>query len=191
MIAAGSRFAHARKTRSVILIQLLKLVPQRLIHRFELRQVKLAHLRLIRHGQRRIQSTRVQFGFGETFEHPLRQYAVEIPDANSLAVQLLQETLGLVREERLLHRPLQPGELLLLLNLDRSPLESRRHTRSPALPNFLERETGIEPATNSLEGCDSTTELLPPCNRSQLSAVSFQLKSAAKAAPSGQNIWSR
>ena len=27
---------------------------------------------------------------------------------------------------------------------------------------FLERETGIEPATNSLEGCDSTIELLPP-----------------------------
>ena len=25
----------------------------------------------------------------------------------------------------------------------------------------LERGTGIEPATNSLEGCDSTTELLP------------------------------
>ena len=29
----------------------------------------------------------------------------------------------------------------------------------------LERETGIEPATNSLEGCDSTTELLPPTAR--------------------------
>jgi hypothetical protein len=29
----------------------------------------------------------------------------------------------------------------------------------------LERETGIEPATNSLEGCDSTTELLPPIPR--------------------------
>src|SRR3954470_20058220 len=27
--------------------------------------------------------------------------------------------------------------------------------------SILERETGIEPATNSLEGCDSTTELLP------------------------------
>ena len=26
----------------------------------------------------------------------------------------------------------------------------------------LERETGFEPATNSLEGCDSTPELLPP-----------------------------
>jgi hypothetical protein len=25
----------------------------------------------------------------------------------------------------------------------------------------MERETGIGPATNSLEGCDSTTELLP------------------------------
>ena len=30
-----------------------------------------------------------------------------------------------------------------------------------AWPASLERETGIEPATNSLEGCDSTTELLP------------------------------
>ena len=27
--------------------------------------------------------------------------------------------------------------------------------------DLLERETGIEPATNSLEGCDSTIELLP------------------------------
>ena len=26
----------------------------------------------------------------------------------------------------------------------------------------MERETGIGPATNSLEGCDSTIELLPP-----------------------------
>ncbi len=34
-------------------------------------------------------------------------------------------------------------------------------TRTGRRPR-LERETGIEPATNSLEGCDSTTELLPP-----------------------------
>jgi hypothetical protein len=34
----------------------------------------------------------------------------------------------------------------------------------------MERETGIEPATNSLEGCDSTTELLPPSrSRTRLS----------------------
>jgi hypothetical protein len=31
----------------------------------------------------------------------------------------------------------------------------------PEVIDFMERETGIEPATNSLEGCDSTTELLP------------------------------
>ena len=36
---------------------------------------------------------------------------------------------------------------------------SRRPFRPAA--RILERETGIEPATNSLEGCDSTTELLP------------------------------
>ncbi len=39
--------------------------------------------------------------------------------------------------------------------LRRSSLRAIRERR-------LERETGIEPATNSLEGCDSTTELLPP-----------------------------
>jgi hypothetical protein len=32
----------------------------------------------------------------------------------------------------------------------------------------MERETGIEPATNSLEGCDSTIELLPRCSMSQM-----------------------
>lgn len=33
--------------------------------------------------------------------------------------------------------------------------------RRPIEYKKMERETGIEPATNSLEGCDSTTELLP------------------------------
>ena len=31
----------------------------------------------------------------------------------------------------------------------------------PTLTPGMERETGFEPATNSLEGCDSTPELLP------------------------------
>jgi hypothetical protein len=41
--------------------------------------------------------------------------------------------------------------------------ERRRRESAGAKPpgSILERETGIEPATNSLEGCDSTTELLP------------------------------
>ena len=42
-----------------------------------------------------------------------------------------------------------------LPSLRRDSLRAHRERR-------LERETGIEPATNSLEGCDSTTELLPP-----------------------------
>src|SRR5215469_11972585 len=45
-----------------------------------------------------------------------------------------------------------------------------------ALQRFeMERETGIEPATNSLEGCDSTTELLPlkAVLSDQLSVISF------------------
>jgi hypothetical protein len=37
----------------------------------------------------------------------------------------------------------------------------------------MERETGIEPATNSLEGCDSTTELLPPSRRTASPARRF------------------
>src|SRR5689334_689703 len=49
---------------------------------------------------------------------------------------------------------------------DALPVELRRHInareRPSLLPAGLERETGIEPATNSLEGCDSTIELLPP-----------------------------
>ncbi len=43
--------------------------------------------------------------------------------------------------------------------------ERRDRTAGPcyeiAWARTMERETGIEPATNSLEGCDSTTELLP------------------------------
>ena len=41
----------------------------------------------------------------------------------------------------------------------------------------MERETGIEPATNSLEGCDSTTELLPPTR------LTCSLSSAASGRP--------
>ena len=43
----------------------------------------------------------------------------------------------------------------------RSGLPTEAHARCQR-ERRLERETGIEPATNSLEGCDSTTELLPP-----------------------------
>jgi hypothetical protein len=40
-------------------------------------------------------------------------------------------------------------------------VESSVQNRDRVVPENMERETGIEPATNSLEGCDSTIELLP------------------------------
>ncbi len=52
------------------------------------------------------------------------------------------------------------GDLVLtkdvLCQLSYIGIDGLAPTRGP-----LERETGIEPATNSLEGCDSTIELLP------------------------------
>jgi hypothetical protein len=47
----------------------------------------------------------------------------------------------------------------------------------PGAKPTLERETGIEPATNSLEGCDSTTELLPP-----IQLVNWRIGDAVNAA---------
>src|SRR3989442_11257324 len=48
---------------------------------------------------------------------------------------------------------------------------------------FLERETGIEPATNSLEGCDSTTELLPPTKTDKRGSIGSGLEQSARPKP--------
>ena len=55
---------------------------------------------------------------------------------------------------------------------------SQSHRTLQVIEN-LERETGIEPATNSLEGCDSTTELLPPCYCKVVHLLDFSKKSGA------------
>src|SRR5277367_5639373 len=168
-------------------------MPQRDVDRFQLRQIKLPHLRLIGNRQRLIQLPRAQLrtrrqSTRRFFQNPGRQQRVQLANPNPFPVQLLQEPLDLLGQERLLHCALQPGKLFRLLNLNRSLLKTHHHTRFVILrrrPFFaegsqscalygithpcvwcasksLERETGIEPATNSLEGCDSTTELLPP-----------------------------
>ena len=49
------------------------------------------------------------------------------------------------------------------MNADKVKNQSVQEIKGKNKIKTLERETGIEPATNSLEGCDSTTELLPPC----------------------------
>src|SRR5579862_1760288 len=54
------------------------------------------------------------------------------------------------------------GKLLLSRSVVARREPSARHrvaTADHRVKTNLERETGIEPATNSLEGCDSTTEL--------------------------------
>ena len=51
-------------------------------------------------------------------------------------------------------------------------------------PEHLERETGIEPATNSLEGCDSTTELLP-----RSGAQSYSSATIFRNEKPGQGCW--
>ena len=57
------------------------------------------------------------------------------------------------------------GDLVLtkdvLCQLSYIGIDGLAAPRSIARGALLERETGIEPATNSLEGCDSTIELLP------------------------------
>ena len=69
--------------------------------------------------------------------------------------------------------------------------------KSDALPTELrqlawcvERETGIEPATNSLEGCDSTIELLPPALREPHypAAGPFQLYGTGQARVNARNV---
>jgi hypothetical protein len=53
--------------------------------------------------------------------------------------------------------------LLSYASLKKGNVPRSRRPRLRALDGRagMERETGIEPATNSLEGCDSTIELLP------------------------------
>src|SRR5258708_22036469 len=116
---------------SIILIQLSKLVPQRLVYRLQLRQINLAHLRVIRTRKRLIQLLGAQFCVARhAFQQPRRQYRLEVPDANSLAIQQLQKFLSLLGQERLLNRGLQLAELFGLLNFDRRLLETHYRPRT-------------------------------------------------------------
>src|SRR3954467_5118185 len=113
---------------SVVLVQLLKLVPQGNVDALELRQVELAYLRLVRKHQRLIQLLRVERRVA--VEHSLRQHRIEVADADSFAVHLLQELLHLIGRERLLDCCVQPREFLSVLYLDGSLFKCHCH-----LPN--------------------------------------------------------
>ena len=118
-------------TDSVILVQLLKLVTQREVDAFQLRQIKLAHLGLIGNRQPLIQLLRLQTRIASgLFQQARRQYPIKVPDANSFAIQLLQESLRFSGQEGLLDRCLQLAELFNLLDLDRRLFECQRQLRA-------------------------------------------------------------
>src|ERR1700758_1294829 len=137
-------------------------MSQRLFHLLELRQVELAHLTLIGKRQYLVQSPGSLAALFQRsiyiFDDLLIQHAIEIADPNATTVQPLQQFFDRTRSKHAFNRCFQFRELRFFLNLDDGLLESHRHSHPIRI---LERETGIEPATNSLEGCDSTTELLP------------------------------
>ena len=65
----------------------------------------------------------------------------------------------------------------------RPRLACRAEAATASARRKLERETGIEPATNSLEGCDSTTELLPPSRlpaRRRIAASPLQARASSR-----------
>ena len=152
---------------SVILIQLVKLRPHRPINLFNFREIKFPHLRLIRNRQRAMQRPRRSSFLARGAINRIGcENPFQIPDPKLAPLDFLQELRASTRSERLFHRPFQVLELALFLDLDEPLLEDHRHHPIPVPSSernaqTLERETGIEPATNSLEGCDSTTELLP------------------------------
>ena len=117
---------------------------------------------------------------------------VQIAKPESCVLELLQKLRNPVRRECLFDRRFQVAKLTLFFDFERSSVRKPPVT-APSLNNFqkrnaqtLERETGIEPATNSLEGCDSTTELLPPST-----AIPCQRAALPAFFASHLNLWSR
>src|SRR5208283_4526696 len=94
---------------------------------FDLREIKLPHLRLIRNRQRTIQrSCRASLVSGRPVDCISRKRRVQVANSNLAAVQLLQLLRDPVRRKRFFHRGFQAAELTLFLDLDDTLLEHRR-----------------------------------------------------------------
>src|SRR5271157_2247262 len=141
---------------SIVGVHLEIPLPQFRRHRFHLLQVTLAGQSLVRDRQSPVKL------LGLLAHQAALQSALEVANAQLLAAHTAQKDLHVPRVEGRIDARLKLRESLLILHLDRCLLELH-FLSSSALPpvSTLERETGLEPATNSLEGCDSTTELLP------------------------------
>src|SRR5205809_938416 len=155
-------FRHVSlSSSSVIAVNFLIFRPQLRRYLFHFRQIKLTHLRLIANRQRFVQLLRCRSRFCERvrfLQDAVCQNRLQVPHPASRAVHSLEKLFNFLSCQSANYRALQFLKFLLSFNLNGRLLKAHN---IPTLYQTLERETGIEPATNSLEGCDSTTELLP------------------------------
>src|SRR5947209_12853795 len=122
---------------------------------FHLGQVILADLPLVREAQFRVQ---------RPCRRPIQLFTAKMIGDHLLhianlyfsRIQALQSAVDCVFTKGVIDRALKRLKRRRVYDRDLSSLKWRHSYQS------LEREMGIEPTTNSLEGCDSTTELLPP-----------------------------
>src|SRR5581483_9951139 len=152
---------------------------------FDLQQIKLPNQALVSHGQRLVQLPRAGHLIVDLLQRSARQHQIKVANPNAFLRKLLEKIFDLRGSEYPEQALFELPEFFFFLNLDASLLEA--HWDQPSIKN-LERETGIEPATNSLEGCDSTTELLPHIS-CQLSAVSYQLATSDELLASSDHVF--
>src|SRR5208282_3650080 len=97
---AGSKISRRPEIHSVILIQLVKLRSQRRIDLFDLREIKLSHLGLIRDWQRAIQRPRRS---RPALRCPVyricRESLIQVAHSNAATSELLQVPLDSLGRE--------------------------------------------------------------------------------------------
>src|ERR1700749_821205 len=146
--------------RSVVGVQLQELLPQLWSDMLEAGEIEFTNLALI--GVAEPVVLRGSIGS----QVALREDIFKVTDAQLRSLQRFQKLRHMPRRKRgidcVLHRAkslrIGDGKYGLLIQTAQDTL---LRTGYWIASKSLERETGIGPATNSLEGCDSTTELLP------------------------------
>src|SRR5437588_7121843 len=118
---------------SVIPVKLLKLGPNSRLHLFNLRQIKLAHLRLIRRRQLLVQLTSRLVTLSQfiiqLLQNATGQHQIKIPNAHAFLLQPAQKLLNPVGCENPHERRFQFSEFFFFRDLDSSLLEA--HGNAP------------------------------------------------------------
>ena len=152
------KLSKERPPNSIVRVEFEKLLPQLGIDLLQAGEVILAKLALVTAVEL------VVVGFGLLAQLAGLQDLLVLADAQAAALQRLQKPFDLTGCESLVDRALHRSKRCRIR--DRKNCLFMQYAqvdilKAQIVSGCLERETGIEPATNSLEGCDSTTELLP------------------------------